>query len=222
MAPFGKIYSYPTNPRVTRVMVMAEMNGLEIEIPPFTMRETNATPEFLAKFPLGKVPAFEGADGFLLTESLAIAYYVAQAGPKADQLLGKDAKTQALIRKWASFAEGEIFTNAFMPIAMAVMKFYPMNEGAFDMHIKNLEKDIKALEVALEGGKKYLVGDQVTMADFSVASWLYHLFKHFGDAEMRKANPNLTAYFEAFAAVPEHKKYFGEPEFAEARLTREG
>lgn len=68
---------------------MAEMNGLEIEIPPFTMRETNTTPEFLAKFPLGKVPAFEGADGFLLTESLAIAYYVAQAGPKADQLLGK-------------------------------------------------------------------------------------------------------------------------------------
>lgn len=88
------------------------------------------------------------------------------------------------------------------------------------MHVKNLEKDIKALEIALEGGKKYLVGDEVTMADFSVASWLYHIFKYFGDAEMRKTNPNLTAYFEAFAAAPEYKKHFGEPEFAETRLTK--
>lgn len=64
------------------------MNGLEIDIPPFVMRETNRTPDFLSKFPLGKVPAFEGADGFCLTESVAIATYLAKSGPKADQLLG--------------------------------------------------------------------------------------------------------------------------------------
>lgn len=65
------------------------MNGLEIKFPPFTMRETNKSPEFVTKFPLGKVPAFEGADGFCLTESIAIANYIAQSGPKAGQLLGK-------------------------------------------------------------------------------------------------------------------------------------
>ena len=57
---------------------MADMNGLELEIPEFVMRETNQTPEFKSKFPLGKVPAFEGADGFCLTESIAIASYVLQ------------------------------------------------------------------------------------------------------------------------------------------------
>lgn len=36
---------------------------------------TNSTPEWLAKFPLGKVPAFEGVDGFRLTEGIAIARY---------------------------------------------------------------------------------------------------------------------------------------------------
>jgi elongation factor 1-gamma len=64
------------------------MNGLEIELPPFTMNETNKTPEFQAKFPLGKVPTFEGADSFCLTESAAIATYLAQSGPKSGQLLG--------------------------------------------------------------------------------------------------------------------------------------
>ena len=57
--------------------------------------ETNKKPEFLNKFPLGKVPAFEGSDGVLLTESNAIAYYVAN-----DELRGgSDAAARAQVRK---------------------------------------------------------------------------------------------------------------------------
>jgi elongation factor 1-gamma len=35
----------------------------------------NKKPEFLAKFPHGKIPAFEGSDGFKLFEGAAIARY---------------------------------------------------------------------------------------------------------------------------------------------------
>ncbi|KAI0906977.1 glutathione S-transferase [Ustulina deusta] len=221
MAPFGKIYSYPNNPRVNRALIVADMNGLEIEFPPFTMRETNRSPEFVTKFPLGKVPTFEGADGFCLTESIAIANYIAQSGPKAGQLLGKDAKTQALITQWTSFAEGELFNNAFMPIAMTALKYYPLNEQAFDTHFAGMERDVKCLETALQGGKKFLVGDELTMADLMVSSLLYLSYKHLVDAEMRKDLPNLTAYIQAFAAVPEHKKHFGELEMCETRVTKD-
>ncbi|KAI1133796.1 glutathione S-transferase [Nemania abortiva] len=219
MAPFGTIYSYATNPRVNRAMIIADMNGLEIEIPAFTMRETNRTPEFLSKFALGKVPAFEGADGFCVTESIAIATYFAKSGPKADQLLGADPKTQALITQWACFSEGELFNNAFIPIAMVVMKLYTFDEKRFNDHIVGLEKDVKYLETSLKGGKKFLVGDKLTMADLMVTSLLYHAFKHIVDAEMRKELPNLVAYMQAFAAVPGHKKYYGELEFCETRIT---
>ena len=37
--------------------------------------EDNKKPEFLAKFPHGKIPAFEGSDGFKLFEGTAIARY---------------------------------------------------------------------------------------------------------------------------------------------------
>ena len=37
--------------------------------------QDNKKPEFLAKFPHGKIPTFEGKDGFLLSESYAIARY---------------------------------------------------------------------------------------------------------------------------------------------------
>ena len=60
----------------------------------FKFGETNKAPEFLKKFPLGKVPAFEGSDGVLLTESNAIAYYVAN-----DELRGgSDAAARAQVR----------------------------------------------------------------------------------------------------------------------------
>ncbi|KAI0430195.1 glutathione S-transferase [Xylaria sp. FL1042] len=220
MAPFGTVWTYPNNPRVNRALILADINGLEIDLPPFTMRETNRTPEFLAKFALGKVPAFEGADGFRLTESIAIATYIAQAGPKAAQLLGEDAKTQALITQWTSYSEGELFTNSFMPLAMVVFKYYPLNEQAFDFHVDALLRNAKYLETVLQGGKKHLVGNKLTMADVMVTSFLYYAFKYFLDPETRKELPNLTAYMQAFASVPEHKKYYGELELCETRLSK--
>ncbi|KAI3332066.1 glutathione S-transferase [Xylariaceae sp. AK1471] len=218
MAPFGSIVSYPNNVRVNRALIMADMNGLEIEFPPFTMRETNKTPEFLAKFPLGKVPAFEGADGFRLTESVAIATYIAQSGPKSGQLLGTDAKTQALISQWTMFTEAELWNNAFIPIAMTALKLYPLDEKRFDSCFAGFQRDIRYLETALKGGKKHLVGNSLTMADLMVTSLLYYCFKYMIDAEFRKELPNVVAYIQAFAAIPEHKKYYGELEMCETHV----
>ena len=66
--------------------------------------ETNKTPDFLKKFPLGKVPAFEGSDGTILTESNAIAYYVAN-----DELRGgSDAAARAQVVQWMCMADNEI------------------------------------------------------------------------------------------------------------------
>ncbi|KAI1825996.1 glutathione S-transferase [Xylaria intraflava] len=217
MAPFGKIFTYPNNIRVHRVLIMAEMNGLEIEVPPFDLRKDNRTPEFLAKFPLGKIPSFEGADGFCLSESIAIAQYVAQSGPKAGQLLGTDAKSQALILKWAQFSETELFSNIFGQIGMTVLKVYTRDKIRYEDHANSFTRAIKSLEASLQDGQKYLVGDGLTMADLMVASVLFVSFQFLLDAEWRKEIPKTVAYTQAFFDVPEHKKYFGKLEFCETR-----
>ncbi|KAI1267170.1 glutathione S-transferase [Xylariaceae sp. FL1019] len=215
---FGKIWTYPNNIRVHRVQIIAKMNGLELEFPEFTMRETNTTEEFKAKFPLGKVPAFESADGLCLSESIAIATYAARSGPAANQLLGADPKTEALISQWVSFAECEIWNGVFPPLAMSVMKFMPLDEQRFDSCISATERCFKRLEVALQGGKKYLVGDKLTMADLFVTSMFWFSFKYIVDAEMRKELPNVVAYAKSFAEKPEFKELYGELEMCETRL----
>lgn len=72
----GSVYSYPGNPRVFKAQIAALYNNTSISlIPDFEFGQTNKSADFLSKFPLGKVPAFEGVDGFSLYESAAIAFY---------------------------------------------------------------------------------------------------------------------------------------------------
>lgn len=71
----GKIHTYPGNPRAAKAFIAAKYNNLVLEEALINFGTDNKSPAFLKKFPLGKVPAFEGADGFTLYESSAIAHY---------------------------------------------------------------------------------------------------------------------------------------------------
>ena len=52
---------------------MAKANNLDLET--VVVDTANPTKEFLALNPLSKVPVFVGSDGFVLSESIAVAVY---------------------------------------------------------------------------------------------------------------------------------------------------
>jgi elongation factor 1-gamma len=54
--------------------------------------ETNKTPAFTSKFPHGKIPAWDGKDGFKLFEGLAIARYC--ASPSNQSISGQSAMSE--------------------------------------------------------------------------------------------------------------------------------
>ena len=57
-------------------MAAAKINGLQLEVVTVHALEGDCKkPEFLAKWPMGKIPAFEGTDGLKLIEGRAIARY---------------------------------------------------------------------------------------------------------------------------------------------------
>ena len=59
---------------IMQALIAAKYNGAQLTVAKdLVFRETNKTPEFLKKLPLGKVPAFEKSDGVLLTKSKTIA-----------------------------------------------------------------------------------------------------------------------------------------------------
>ncbi len=61
------------NPRSTGILAVAKANNLDLEVVPTDSEAKD--PEYLKINPLGKVPTFVGADGYVLYEAIAIAIY---------------------------------------------------------------------------------------------------------------------------------------------------
>lgn len=173
------------------------------------MMVTNRSADYLAKFPLGKVPAFEGADGFYLTEGAAIATYIAGAGPKAAQLLGAELKTKAKIAEWTLFTETEIVAHSAVA-QQVVLGMRPYDAAAYDFEASQFERALGKVEAAVQGGKKYLVGDELTLADLEVALYIHATAAYLFDAELAAKVPATVAYVKGIVAIPEVAKFFGE------------
>jgi len=59
-----------------QTQAVAALGGVELDIPTdYAHYVDNKKPEFLAKFPHGKIPALETTDGFKLFEGSSIAKY---------------------------------------------------------------------------------------------------------------------------------------------------
>ncbi|KAI8674651.1 hypothetical protein NCS57_00363800 [Fusarium keratoplasticum] len=208
---FAKIYTYPGNYRVQRVKVAAELNGLEVvDAEGFKMGVTNREPEFLAKFPQGKVPALETPDGFCLAENIAICRFIADSGPAADQLNGADVRTKAQINEWVAFCEAHIAVPMNFVAGVTVYKYIPQEEGTFNMMVAQFEKGVQRVEAALAGGKEYLVGEQVTLADIMVFGALSFSLSFLFDEEKRSKVPGTVRYLKALSEQPAFKNAFGE------------
>jgi elongation factor 1-gamma len=203
------------------MQAVAALSGLEVVMDPdFVMRETNRTPEFLAKFPLGKVPAFEGADGFCVAEGQAICRYIADSGNNSAQLLGADARARAKVEEWACFAEAEITAHVLPPMLMTMFRLIPFDEARFNQCAADLERALRRVDVALQQGQRFLMGgDKITLADVMVGGVLLLAGKFLMDREMReKAAPNVERYLKGLMEIPEMKGAFGEIELCESRL----
>ncbi|KNG88487.1 translation elongation factor eEF-1B gamma subunit [Aspergillus nomiae NRRL 13137] len=219
MASFGKIYSYPNNPRVMKIQAAGNLNSLNITVDPnFQMGVTNRSPEFLAKFPMGKAPAFEGTDGTLLFESDAIAQYVAESGPAKDQLLGASAVERAHIRQWSCFGEGDGM-GAVVPFALWHMKLAQYSAEELEAQLAKVERVVGAVEAHLKAGdRKWLATEEkLSLADISVAAALNWAFGLLLDEELRAKYPAVVAWYERTIESEGVKQAFGEKKFIDKR-----
>ncbi|MEE6515211.1 hypothetical protein FKM82_023778, partial [Ascaphus truei] len=107
----GTLFTYPDNWRAYKPLIAAQYSAISVTVasspPEFQFGKTNKTPEFLKKFPAGKVPAYEGSDGFCVFESNAIAHYVSN-----EELRGRCRESQAQVIQWISFSDSEIIPPA--------------------------------------------------------------------------------------------------------------
>ncbi|XP_026731187.1 elongation factor 1-gamma [Trichoplusia ni] len=191
----GVLYTYPENFRAYKALIAAQYSGADVKVAPnFVFGETNKSAEFLKKFPAGKVPAYESADGkVLLSESNAIAYYVSDAA-----LRGGDAATQARVWQWASWADSELLpaSCAWVFPYLGIMQF---NKQNVERAKQDLLAALKVLDTHLLT-RTFLVTERITLADIIVFTTLIHAFQHVLEPGVRASLRNVSRWWGTLAA----------------------
>eukprot|EP00794_Sanderia_malayensis_P020011 gene20011-21972_t len=205
----GTLYTYPDNFRAQKILIAAEYSGAKVNVSSdFELGTTNKSAEFLKKFPLGKVPAYEDAEGNCLYETSAIMYYVSDCNAH-----GANKLDACLVQQYMSFADNEILPSA-CAWTFPTLGLRPFNSREQEAAIANVKKCLELLNNALLT-KTFLVGERVTLADISVCCNLVLLYKQVLDPQTRSAYGNVNRWFMTCINQPQFKKVLGEVKLCE-------
>ncbi|XP_012696727.2 elongation factor 1-gamma [Clupea harengus] len=208
----GTLYTYPENWRAFKAQIAAQYSGAKLKVastpPAFSFGQTNRTPAFLSNFPTGKVPAYQGDDGFCLTESNAIAYYLC-----SDALRGTSPQASAQVLQWVSFADADIVPSASAWVfpTLGIMQF---NKQATEQAKEEMKRALAYLNQHLNT-RTFLVGERVSLADITVACSLLWAYKQVLEPAFRQAYPNVNRWFVTCINQPQFKTVLGEVKLCE-------
>jgi glutathione S-transferase len=153
-------------------------------------------PEFLKINPAGKIPVLIDGD-LVLTESVAIVLYLAEKYP-AKGLLPASLDERAQVNRWLLFAATELEQplwriarhTALYPEEQRLSRDVTLASGEFTDMAAVLEKHMR--------GQQFVVGDNVSVADFVTA----YTLDWANEYKLLDGCPELLAYMERMYTRP--------------------
>jgi glutathione S-transferase len=166
------LHVFPPSPRAFKVLALAEHMGLEYKtcIVDLSKGEQNL-PGFVALNPNKRMPVLV-EDDFVLWESNAILQYLASKKPQSG-LLPLDERRRAEVTQWQCWDLAHWDPAcATLIFERLVKKLFSMGEADAAEVAKGEERFHRCAEVlnAQLRGRKYLTGNALTVADFSVGA----------------------------------------------------
>lgn len=161
-------YHIPESPPCRAVEMVASLVGVELEKCQLDLfAKEHLSEEYLRLNPRHKVPAI--VDGNLtLGESRAIMRYLVNRGPDSP-LYPRDAKKRAKIDELLDFDIGTLYMNG-------IKLYWPVIFRGTTELDENVQKkhytDLTLLEKELKDGRKFLIGNDLTIGDVAVATTL--------------------------------------------------
>ena len=171
-----KLYGFPPSPNTWKVRALAAHLGVPLELEFIDLSKgAQYAPAYLALNPTGRTPTLVDGD-FKLWESNAILQYI--AGKSANSLWPNDARTRADIAHWQFWQLAHWGAEACQPLTFQrlvkkILNLGPPDEAAIAKGIEAFNKEAKMLDAHL-AKQPYLVGKDVTIADFAVAAPLLY------------------------------------------------
>ena len=175
------------------------LQELGVEFEPVTVNlfaGDHRRPDYLKINPAGKLPALVDGD-MVLTESCAIVVYLAEKYPEK-RLIPAHPQQRAQMFRWLLFTTTELEQplwrisrhSSLYPEEKRIPGDIPLARDDFTAMAKVLDDDM--------AGRPFIVGDQVTVADFVLA----YTLDWAGAAKLLGGFPRLQTYMEQMYARP--------------------
>ena len=170
-----RLYLFPPSSRVLGIVALKNYLGLDCELQPIDLgRGDQLTSQYFALNPNKKMPTLED-DGFVLWESNAILFYMAAKRPDMG-LWPSDLKDQAHVLRWLAWESAHWDAESWGMVAYekaskAVLGLGPPDPAFIARGEQNFDRFAAVLNNSLRG-KTWLVGEQLTIADFSIGAFV--------------------------------------------------
>jgi len=197
MATQGTLYGPPDSFRTQKVLVAAKYGNVNIKL------QVPTDGLDLKKFPFGKYPAYESADGSQkLHDAHAIAAFVGQS------LMGSNAGEKAEIVQWLGLADDEFLPHvlAWTLPALSAMQY---NKNQVDTSKTELLRLLGILNEYLLT-RTYLVGERISLADVALALDLLPAYQHVLEPDLRRPFINVSRWLTTLLNQPQFKAVLGD------------
>ena len=161
---FGTLYYHPDYARSNWLVALGDYLGLTIE-----GKVAADSTEFPESFPLKRTPAFISSDGFKLTESLAIAFYIVNSSSKPE-IAGKTVQEQANNWRWYSYLTSDMVNHVGSI-------YFAKTEEEKASAVETMNKNLEYIDNRLSDSK-FLVGDTILVCDIFARSY-FRMLQHF-------------------------------------------
>ena len=193
-----KLYGHPDSGHAFKVKFCLEAAKIdhEYEVVNIFQPRNRRQPEFVARSKFCEVPLLIDGENNLI-QSDAILLYIAK---KYAVLGGDSAELMDRVTEWLFWEANKI--GMCLPQLRAHKKFdvFRLEQGAWDWLYARYLNDVDALENELQDGRPFICGKDLTVADFSLSSYLF-----FADEAEVPVPPAVSNWLERLKANPAWK-----------------
>jgi glutathione S-transferase len=206
-----RLHVFPPSPRALKVRALVRHLDLEVEeVMVDLFKGEQRAPAFAALNANMRMPVLEDGD-FVLWESNAILQYLAAKRPES-RLWPSDVRGQANVARWTNW-ESAHWSPGVTPIVFerVVKKLAGLGEPN-PVEVARGETLFHPLAEVLNGhlrGKRWLLGDGLTVADFAVATGM--AFVDAAQVPIAKYG-EIVRWYDAFRALPGWQKALVPPQ----------
>jgi glutathione S-transferase len=190
-----RLYDYGPSQNCFKVRLLAAHLSMAVEISPVSIFNGEAaSPEFLAKNPMGTVPLLETDTGEYLPESNAILTFLAEGTP----YLPREGMPRAQVIRWLMFEQRYIQTS------ISRLRYWTLTDK-LDQFLQDVATaralGNRALDVLDDqlGRTPFVAGDAYTIADISIFAYSHVAADATFDLSQRS---NLTKWFDRVRRQP--------------------